>query len=571
MLKLRFRWVSPMRAGLIFAIILLYSCRNIESTSEIPFPSGFPEKLEWWKDARFGMFIHWGPVSLNGTEISWSRGREISIEKYDSLYLRFKPEKFNADEWVSIAKAAGMKYIVLTTKHHDGFCLWETAYTDYNIMHTPFKRDIVKELSEACKKQEIAFGTYYSTCDWHHPDFPLTGQGGRIRKERSNLDRYTSYLKNQSAELILNYGPLLVMWYDVPQEFDSVRGQDVIDYVKDVQPGILVNNRTGAKGDLDTPEQRLGEFNHERPWETCMTIGRQWAWKPDDEVKSLEQCLHNLIRTAGGDGNLLLNVGPRPDGLIEQEQAERLKEMGAWLDTYGESVYGTRGGPFLPTDWGVSTRKENKCYLHLLNWSQRSPKLTLPDIGVRLKGCRIMDGNRLSFIQENNEIVIDLANEPLKPFNTILELEFDGNMMDINPVEVKPKSLLYKKPVMASSNMKPHWSERALHLYIDVNSVVNGDWSGEFWHPAEGDEEAWLEIDLGSSSHATSACLYEWGTNIKAYELLYHSKGKWQSLYKGESIGKRSDISFPEKTMDKIRLVIKEYEGIPGIYEIALY
>ncbi|HYX09866.1 MAG TPA: alpha-L-fucosidase, partial [Bacteroidales bacterium] len=197
---------------LFYTILILSSCSNNNSDNITIFPSDHAEKLEWWKDARFGMFIHWGPVSLKGTEISWSRGREIPVTEYDSLYLKFDPVKFNADEWVSIAKAAGMKYIVFTSKHHDGFCNWDTKYTDYNIMHTPFHRDIIAELAAACKKQGMALGIYHSTCDWHNPDFPLTSPGGSVERKTYNLDRYTEYLKNESVEIMQKYGPLLVMW-----------------------------------------------------------------------------------------------------------------------------------------------------------------------------------------------------------------------------------------------------------------------------------------------------------------------------------------------------------------------
>ena len=173
---------------------------------------------------KFGMFIHWGPVSLKGTEIGWSRGAPIPIEEYDNLYKRFNPVKFDADQWVEIAKDAGMKYMVLTTKHHDGFCLFDTKQTDYNIMHSPFGRDVVKELAAACRKQGMAFGTYYSVADWHHPDFPHGSPGGKSLKPNPNLDRYEQYLRKQVEELIRNYGPLLTMWFDVPQDFDAVRG-----------------------------------------------------------------------------------------------------------------------------------------------------------------------------------------------------------------------------------------------------------------------------------------------------------------------------------------------------------
>ena len=205
-----------------------------------------------WRDTRFGMFIHWGPVSLKGTEIGWSRGDGVSIEEYDNLYKQFNPTKFNADEWVQIAKDAGMKYIVLTTKHHDGFCLWDTKQTDYNIMNSPFKRDVVKELAAACKTGKIGFGTYYSVCDWRHPDFPLGSPAGMSRKPNPNLDRYEQYLCKQVEELIRNYGPLTTLWFDVPQEFNVERGTRVINWVRSLQTDIVINNRTGAPGDYDT-------------------------------------------------------------------------------------------------------------------------------------------------------------------------------------------------------------------------------------------------------------------------------------------------------------------------------
>jgi alpha-L-fucosidase len=458
------------------------------------------ERLEWWKDARFGMFIHWGPVSIKGTEISWSRGGSgIPIEEYDALYKHFNPVNFNALEWVEIAKAAGMKYIIFTSKHHDGFCMWETKYTDFNIMNSPFKRDIMKELAEACKKEGIALGFYHSTCDWHNPDFPLTSPGGTIKRETSNIDRYTEYLKNQSVEIIENYGPLLVMWYDVPQEFDSIRGQSVINRIREIQPDILVNNRTGANGDFDTPEQRVGSFQFNRPWETCMTIGRQWAWKPNDEVKSLEQCLHSLIRSAGGDGNLLLNVGPRPDGTIEPLQVERLKEMGKWLENYGYTIYGTRGGPFKPTDWGVSTRKGNKIYLHILKWFGNSPKITIPDIGMHINNCALDGGAKVKITRQHGDYLIEFDGKLLKPINTIVEIEVAGNSMDIKPLDIQPQSLSYMKKVMASSNPDPEWT--------DIKSINNGDWVGTYWQPAKDDKVPWAEIDLGKPQKVSKAVL----------------------------------------------------------------
>jgi alpha-L-fucosidase len=520
------------------------------------------ERLEWWKDARFGMFIHWGPVSLKGTEIGWSRGDEIPVAEYDALYKQFNPVNFNADEWVKLARDAGMRYIVFTSKHHDGFCMWNTKYTDHNIMNSPFGRDVMKELAAACRKYGMALGFYHSTCDWYNPDFPMTSPGGTIRRATSNIDRYTEYLKNQSVEIINNYGPLLVMWYDVPMEFDAVRGQGVIDYIRKVQPDILVNNRTGAKGDFDTPEQRVGSFQNDRPWETCMTIGRQWSWKPDDDVKSLEQCLHSLIRTAGGDGNLLFNVGPKPDGTIEPLQAERLREMGQWLDKYGYTIYGTRGGPFKPTDWGVSTRKGNKIYLHILRWSGNTPKISLPDFGLAIKNCVIAGGEKVIITKINGQNIIEFDGNLLQPVNTIVELEVDGNAMDINPMDINPQSLSYMKKVKASTDPNPDWT--------GIRSVNNGDWVGSYWQPAASDKKPWAEIDLGKPQKVSKAVIYESGQNVKAFELQYKSGNAWKVLYNGTKIGASEEISFKPVETQFIRLVIGSFTSTPGIYEITL-
>ena len=539
---------------ILVILIAIPSCKQPVSTPE--------QRLEEWKDARFGMFIHWGPVSIKGTEIGWSRGREIPIEEYDNLYKQFNPVNFNADEWVSIAKDAGMKYLVFTSKHHDGFCNWDTRYTDYNIMNSPFGRDVMAELAAACKKQNLPLCFYHSTCDWHHPDFPLTSPGGLVRRDTSNLDRYTEYFKNQSVEIIENYGPLLVMWYDVPQEFDSIRGQGVIDHIREVQPDIIVNNRSGARGDFDTPEQRLGVFQIDRPWETCMTIGRQWAWKPDDEVKSLEQCLHSLVRSAGSGGNLLLNVGPRPDGLIEPLQVERLREMGQWLKKYGHTIYGTRGGPFKPTDWGVSTRKGQTIYLHILKWHGDSPDIFLPGNSIEIKSCRTVDGGEVMIEKQENGYFLQVPAASVKPINTIVEIKIKGNAMDIEPVEVPSQSLSYNCEVRASSDPSPHWR--------GVSNVNNGDWVGHYWQPAANDSIPLVEIDLGESKKVSQAILYESGQAVNAFEIQYSSGDKWIPCHKGGTISNGEEINLQDVTSRMIRLVITESSGIPGIYEIIL-
>ncbi len=523
---------------------------------------GNEQKIEQWKDARFGMFIHWGPVTLKGTEIGWSRGAQIPIEEYDNLYKRFNPVNFNAEDWVKLAKDAGMKYIIFTSKHHDGFCMWNTKYTDYNIMNSPFKRDVVKELADACRKYGMALGLYHSTLDWYHPDFPLTSPGGKVRRATSNLDRYTEYLKNQSVELLRNYGPLFVMWYDVPQEFDAVRGQGVIDLVRKVQPDIIINNRTGAKGDFDTPEQRVGGFQNDRPWETCMTIARQWAWKPNDEVKSLEQCLHSLVRSAGGDGNLLFNVGPTSDGIIEPLQVERLREMGKWLQKHGNAIYGTRGGPFKPTDWGVSTRKGNTIFLHILKWYGNSPKIAIPDLGMEIKNCRLANGGKVKLTKNGGNTIIEFSGKDLQPINTIVELEMVGDVMNVQPMEIGSQSLSYQQKVKASSIPNPNWN--------DISSINNGDWVGHFWSPSRDDKAPWAEIDLAKPAKISKAIIYESGIAVKGFELQYQKGDIWKTAYKGTTIGSKAEIKLPKFSAQKVRLLLTDFSQVPGIYEIVL-
>jgi alpha-L-fucosidase len=429
---------NSFRNGLLaWALMLSISAVRAESTdatsatSGPSWPKADPAALARWQALRFGMFIHWGPVSLTAKEIGWSRGAETPIEVYDNLYKQFNPTNFNADEWVSVAKAAGMKYIVLTTKHHDGFCLWDTKLTDYNIMNSPFHRDVVKELAAACKKQGIAFGTYYSVTDWHHPDWPTTSPGGTVKREKSDLDAYEKYLQGQITELIQNYGPLLTIWNDVPAEFGK-RGADTIKLVRSLQPDILINNRTGDGGDYDTPEQEIGHFELNRAWESCMTISAhgQWAWGgPQDGVKPLAACLDMVIRGAGGDGNILLNVGPRPDGIIDPEQAGRLKEIGDWLAKNGQSIYGTRGGPWKPTPSIASTRKGNTVYLHILR--SADGRVELPALPVKIKTAALLDGGKVGCNQENDKLIVTVPKELLDAMDTIVRLELDASAMDL--------------------------------------------------------------------------------------------------------------------------------------------
>jgi len=391
-------------------------------------------RVAWWRDARFGMFIHWGPVSLKGTEISWSRANSnpacpnkgpIPVEVYDNLYKQFNPTKFDAKEWVGLAQAAGMKYMVLTAKHCDGFLLWDSKVDDYNIMHTPFKRDVCAELAQAAREQGIKIGWYFSPMDWRDPDCRNAKNAEFVKRMQAELE-----------ELLTRYGKIDILWFDTDGKPALWDQETTYRLVRRLQPGIVIDDRLDKPGgsgligpwaDFYTPEQEIGGFDNQRPWESCMTISRrnQWAWGgPNDGVKTFAECLNMLIRCAGGDGNLLLNVGPMPTGEIAPEQVGRLKEMGAWLAKYGESIYGTRGGPFKPGKWGAATHKGNIVYLHILD--SRLDTVTLPAIKKKIVGSRVLTGGSASVRQTDQAIEVSVPKADRQEFDTIVVLTLEG-------------------------------------------------------------------------------------------------------------------------------------------------
>lgn len=563
-------WMLSIAAALVAAeppAVKVPASSGAEAADLEPWLKSDPAALKRWQDMRFGMFIHWGPVSLTGHEIGWSRGAQTPIEEYDKLYKQFNPTEFHADEWVAVAKAAGMKYMVLTTKHHDGFCLWDTQQTDFNIMHSPFGRDVTKELAEACRRGGIAFGTYHSVCDWHHPDFPLNSPGGKVRRETSDIVAYRRYLRAQVAELITNYGPLHSMWFDVPQEFDRVEGSENVRLCRTLQPDILVNNRAGGGcGDYGTPEQRVGGFDIERPWETCMTICRQWSWKPDDKMKTLTECLQTLIRTAGGDGNLLFNVGPMPSGEIEPRQIERLQEMGAWLAKYGTSIYGTRGGPFKPAKHVVSTRQGNTVYLHILAWPAET--LTLPVLPAKIVDSRVLTGGTATVQQTDAGIEIDVPPADRQEIDTIVALELDQPAMELAPLAVSSlgQSLAEGKKATASNVYQNN------HHYAGAMAVDGDDQTR--WATDATTGPCWLEVDLGQPETFERAMIAEcvdFGVRVKAFELQCKDGDAWQTFHTGQAIGERLEIKFAPVTARVIRLNITDGQGGPTIYEFQVF
>jgi alpha-L-fucosidase len=416
---------------------------------------------------------------------------------------------------------------------------------------------VVKELSEACKRQGIAFGTYYSTCDWYHPDFPLTSPGGKVRRDKSDIDSYQRFLLAQIRELITNYGPLLTIWNDVPQEFKG-RGAATIKMVRELQPDILINNRTGDGGDYDTPEQKIGKYQNDRPWETCMTICRQWAWKPNDDMKSLKQCLQTLVTCAAGDGNLLFNVGPTPDGVIEARQIERLNEMGAWLKKNGESIYGTRGGPWKPTPAMGSTRKGNVVYLHLLR--EDDGVVELPALPRNVKKARLLAGGKVSVDRDGSSLKLSFDKTKIDPIDTIIHLELDGSAMDIPAI-----NLASDIKATASNVYEKMADAHGPQLAFDNDSHTR-------WATDTGTKQCWIAADLGKPLTLQRVRIEEAvGERVQKFEFQYRDAGQWKTIYSGTKIGRwhQQKLDSPV-TAREFRLNILDATDGPTIADIEL-
>jgi alpha-L-fucosidase len=361
-------------------------------------PGQRAQRMEWFNEARFGMFIHWGVYSVPAGEWEgktnygewFMEETKMPVSQYEKFAQQFNPVKFDAKAWVRMAKDAGMKYIVITSKHHDGFGMWRSDLTDWCIKSTPFQRDPLAELAAECKKAGITFCTYHSIMDWHHPDYSERRKWNDKATGEPNMDRYVDFMKGQLKELITGYGPLGILWFDGEWEkpWTHERGVDLYNYVRSLQPNIIVNNRVGkgragmggmdkgkGVGDYGTPEQEIPPtgFGPGVAWESCMTMNGHWGYnKHDQNWKSAEVLVRNLIDCASKGGNYLLNVGPTSEGLIPGPSVERLAAMGRWMKVNREAIYGTEASPFNRLTWGRCTKKVSgkttTLYLHVFNW-----------------------------------------------------------------------------------------------------------------------------------------------------------------------------------------------------------
>jgi len=576
-----------------FLYISFQSCFSQNASISVNDP-----KLAWWRDARFGLFIHWGPITLTGAEISWCMRTDLPWckpdyvvpEIYQQLYKQFNPVKFDARQWVQYAKDAGMKYIVFVSKHHDGFVEWDSKLTDYKITNSTFGRDVLRELSDAAKEANMPLGVYFSPGDWHDKDC-----------RTATNDVFVKRMHGYLTELLTNYD-IKLLWFDYDGFPNPSFPEETATLVRKLKPGIILSNRLeplhpdeshgriGKWGDYATPENRVGSYCDAVPWETCATLGKGWSWRSNDKPGNLRFALRTLIGCAGGDGNLLLNVGPNALGEFQADFVERLHEIGAWMKTNGESVYGTRGGPFTPTNNYASTRKGNVIYIHAFTF--KGDKLVLPHLPATVKSASLMDGSPVVIRNTKDALTITLESQKQDSIVTLIKLTIDRPAIELTAIYPPSVSgsLAYLKPASVSSSIAP--------LFMHTAQAAIDDNIGTFWSLGRNDSVAatiigrkfesqhdpksevwkrsgWLEVDLGTPRTISHAFIQEllWGdySPVTSFSIDYEKKGEWKTAFIGSTIGKSLEINLPKPvTARKYRLSIAA-DGRPAIAEFQLF
>lgn len=422
------------------------------------------EAQQKWLDLRVGLSVHWGPSSLGGKEIGWSRSKQIPVEEYDNFYKRFNPDKFDAEEWCRLMKRWGIRYISPTAKHHDGFALWFSDYSDYDMEQAARKVDILAELKQACHKYGIVLGAYYSNIDWYHPDWTPNMYGGpgilfERHPDSPNPERYFQYMEKQVTELIRKYD-LAFIQFD--GEWDPTYTHEVGSrmYRKfhEIKPDILLNSRidigrraagphnhlemdgTKYAGDFQDRERLVNYGNNitkwgDHPWQAWVTIDKkQWSYNPTPQLMNARELILDLIHVVGNNGNYMINVGPRPDGSFDAAQIALMDTLGAWLHTHAETIYGTRGGPYYPFPGGVSTRKGDRVWLFITD--DKLASLELPELSQRISGAFDFSTKRkVKTKRTGRSIRFFLPKVKTNEWVRVIQLQFDK---EVQMCEEKP-------------------------------------------------------------------------------------------------------------------------------------
>ncbi|PRX66391.1 alpha-L-fucosidase [Cohnella sp. SGD-V74] len=535
-------------------------------------------RMQWFKDARFGNFPVWGPYSVLGSEYNGIRGGEwimniAKIPKAEYIEAAARPlseglnaSTFDAADWVSLAKQAGQKYMVVTSKFHDGFSMFETNVTDfkgYDIVSLGQSgRDPIQELAEESRQQGIKFGVYYSILDWANPN-----ADGFVHDTDPTLTPnralYITQMKEQLRELIENYDVDLI-WFDGGwySWLSPEIGADIYRYLRTLKHDIIVNNRLGhGNGDYGTPEQNIPTVGSSNPWETCMTINGVWGYAPyDTNWKTPQELMVNLTNIASKGGNFLLSVGPKGDGTIPQESIDRLLAMGDWLEEYGDSIYSTDKNMLLEdTEAGTSTTGTDKVYVHLANWPANQ-QLAIPQLSNTINDIYLMNdpGTTLSYRNENGRTIITLPAVAPDPYVSVVVIDVVGEPM-LYPYE----NLAQNKPTNASSTWynSPEYSAAKA---VDGNPETR-------WASGPNTTSAWLEVDFGSQVVFNKVKISEFSQRVTAYTIQYWNGSAWLDVHTGTTIGSSKVAEFDPVVGSKARLNLLSATDVPSIYEFGLY
>jgi len=537
--------------------------------------------MAWWIDARVGLFYCWGPSSMLECTLGWGRlgprpghssdghvTKGVPREIYDNQYKKLEAPNFDADELVRVVRDSGAKYLIWLTKHHDGFCVFNTQLTDYNIMNTPFGRDATKEIVDACHKYGIKVALYYSQPDW---DNKIYASG--------DMERYCDeYLFPQIRELLTNYGRIDVMWFDgLGRHPDTWKAPELIKMVRELQPGIITNHRWGPKtwhvGDFDGPERSIGRFQTNHPWETCTVVGGGWAWVGDDPAMSLKQLITTLVSCAGGDGNLAMGAGPRGTGELVPDHKKRLLEMGDWLKQYGESIYGTRGGPYMPGIWGSSTHKGNTIYLHVLaSWNGT---LMLPALPAKIQSVEVLSGGTATFVQSAKSLVIKMDPAQIDPLDTLIKLTLDRPASEVALIKTLGMSLSIGATVTASSERAASKCAQNV-VAADAKEFSEGIFVKSSWGPKSNDQQPWIALKLAEPQSVSQIKLKEGkfghGSQVLEYVIEAKVSKDWKIIHTGKSIGGNCNILLKESVVsDSFRLRILKLDGQMALGCFDLY
>ncbi|MBS1627791.1 MAG: alpha-L-fucosidase [Bacteroidetes bacterium] len=436
---------------ILFAL-LFFANVTYAQTNYHPTAANIKER-QWFANAKFGLFIHWGVFSIPCAGEWVMNNRGITVKNYTRLKDFFNPIEFNAHNWVKLAKEAGMQYITLITRHHDGFSMWNTKYSDFNIMNTPYKKDIVKEIANECHKQGVKLFLYYSLLDWRRDDYPFeTGRTGQKsgRTGKGNYASYLQFMKNQLTELLTNYGSIAGIWFDGNWDQTNPEGDkdmtprinwkydEIYSLIHKLQPACLIGNNhhlTPFAGEdfqmfeKDLPGENKGGLSFQKPsemmpLETCETINNSWGFNiTDTTYKTPKQLIDYLVRASGYGANLLLNIGPMPNGAIQQEFVDRLHYMGNWLKIYGSTIYNTTGGYIKPQDWGCITEKNNKLFVHVLKEGDNEITLTQFPFSKIIKAYWFKDSAPAQYTLNANNLVLQLKEKNSKDEDRVIVLE----------------------------------------------------------------------------------------------------------------------------------------------------